>query len=76
MRCALSNLRFQARKTTKSSDAPVEAANVNTIQSAMRFRKAAATYTRRATVSKAAARETLIDLGIYTPSGKLSKNYK
>jgi hypothetical protein len=61
---------------TRSSDASAEPANVNTAKSVARFRQAAADYTQKATASKAAARETLISLGIYTPSGKLSKNYK
>jgi hypothetical protein len=41
-----------------------------------RFQKAAKAFTRRATRSKQAARETLIAEGIYTRSGRLSKNYR
>lgn len=40
------------------------------------FRKAAEAFTKRATRSKATAIQTLIDEGIYTKSGKLSKNYR
>ncbi|HEX6978643.1 MAG TPA: hypothetical protein VF342_05040 [Alphaproteobacteria bacterium] len=40
------------------------------------FRKAASAYTKKATVSKEAARKELVNLGIYTSSGRLTKNYK
>jgi hypothetical protein len=39
------------------------------------FRKAANAFTSDATRSEASARKVLIDEGIYTKSGKLSKNY-
>ena len=54
----------------------VAASALTTNKAAAEFRKAAADYTRKATVSKAAARQALIGLGIYTASGKLTKNYK
>ena len=40
------------------------------------FRQAAREYTEKATISRQAARDELIRLGIYTPSGELSDNYK
>ena len=42
----------------------------------MEFRAAAASYTKRATRSKAAAREALKSVGIITKSGKLTAKYK
>ena len=41
-----------------------------------RFRRAAKAFTTRAVKSKAAAREVLIKEGIYTKSGKLTKQYR
>ena len=49
---------------------------VNTAKDATRFREAAADFAKKATVSKKVAYRTLVGLGIYTASGKLSKNYK
>lgn len=40
------------------------------------FAKAAKTFSGRATVTKGAARKTLIDLGISTKAGKLTKRYR
>jgi len=40
-----------------------------------RFRKAAKAFTTRSTKSQAAARKVLVDEGIYTKSGKLTKRY-
>jgi hypothetical protein len=40
-----------------------------------RFRKAAKTFTTRSIKSQAAARKVLVDEGIYTKSGKLTKRY-
>lgn len=39
------------------------------------FRKAAKEFTEEATKSPEAALQALVDLGIYTPSGKLRKQY-
>lgn len=50
--------------------------DLNTPQAVERFRQAAAVFTARATRSQAAARQTLIDEGIYTKSGKLTKHYR
>lgn len=41
-----------------------------------RFRKAAKVFTAKATKSRASAIETLVSEGIYTKSGRLSKNYQ
>lgn len=41
-----------------------------------RFRKAAKAFTTRATQTRETARQVLISEGIYTKSGKLSKNYR
>jgi len=40
-----------------------------------RFRMAAKAFTTRSTKSRAAARKVLVDEGIYTKSGKLTKRY-
>ena len=51
-------------------------ASVTTMEDAERFRKAAAKYTVKATRTRDSARKKLIDLGIYTKSGRLSKHYR
>lgn len=40
------------------------------------FKRAAKKYKVRAMKTKAAARQALVDTGIYTKSGKLSSHYK
>jgi hypothetical protein len=40
-----------------------------------RFRKAAKAFTSRAVKSRESARKVLVDEGIYTKSGKLTKRY-
>jgi hypothetical protein len=40
------------------------------------FAKAAKTFSGKATISKSAARKTLIDLGINTKAGRLTKRYR
>jgi len=49
--------------------------DLNTPQAVERFRKAAKAFTLRATKSQKRARQVLIDEGIYTKSGKLTKRY-
>ena len=49
--------------------------DLNSPECLERFRKAAAAFTARATKSQAIARKVLVDEGIYTKSGKLTKNY-
>ncbi len=41
-----------------------------------RFRKAAASLTTELTTSKASAKKILIEEGIYSESGELTKNYR
>ena len=41
-----------------------------------RFRESAAEFTKAATRSKESAMKVLVDSGIYTGSGKLTKNYR
>jgi hypothetical protein len=50
-------------------------ASISTKRDVERFRKAADAYGSSATRSPEAAREALVSLGIYTKSGKLTKNY-
>ena len=50
-------------------------ASVSTQRDADRFRKAALAWGNTATESKKKAAETLVSLGIYTKSGKLTKKY-
>jgi hypothetical protein len=45
-------------------------------ESVERFREAAASLTRELTTSKASAKRTLIEEGIYSESGELTKNYR
>jgi hypothetical protein len=40
------------------------------------FRKSAEEFTRKATRSKESAMKVLVESGIYTESGELSKNYR
>jgi hypothetical protein len=48
----------------------------NSPEALERFRKAAAAFTKKATRTRAAARQVSIDEGIHTKSGKLTKNYR
>jgi hypothetical protein len=41
-----------------------------------RFRQASAEFMKEATRSKESAMKVLVEAGIYTKSGKLSKNYR
>jgi hypothetical protein len=49
--------------------------DLNSPEGVERFRKAAQVFTSRATRSQASARKVLIDEGIYTKAGKLTKRY-
>jgi hypothetical protein len=49
--------------------------DLNTPEGAERFRKAADAFDRRACRSKESALKVLVDEGIYTKSGKLTKRY-
>ena len=65
-----------ARKNVRPKIASVVSASSFTQEDVDKFKKSADQYTKKATSSKKKARETLISLGIYTKSGRLSKNYK
>jgi hypothetical protein len=61
----------------KDKRATVDASTDLTSREAVeRFRKAAAEFTKEATRSQESAMKVLVDSGIYTESGKLSKNYR
>lgn len=49
---------------------------LNSREAVEHFRKAAKDFTKRATRSVTSARKVLVDEGIYTKNGNLSKNYK
>jgi|AP95_1055475.scaffolds.fasta_scaffold217782_1 hypothetical protein len=64
---------------TKSTGKQVNRVRIPDIHSAAavkEFDRAAKAWGKEATKSQATARQTLVDLGIYTKSGKLSKNYQ
>jgi hypothetical protein len=65
-----------ARKDARAKITSVVSASSFTQEDVDKFKKSADRYTRKATSSKKKAQETLISLGIYTKSGRLSKNYK
>ena len=52
------------------------ATDLSSAEAVERFRKAAARFTKKATRSKASAIKVLVESGIYTKSGKLTKNYR
>ncbi len=45
-------------------------------RAADKFTRDAKSYVKRVTKSRAAARKALVDAGIYTPNGKISKKRK
>jgi len=49
--------------------------DLNSREAVENFRKAAKAFTTRAVKSPATARKVLVDEGIYTKSGKLTKRY-
>jgi hypothetical protein len=51
-------------------------ADLNSREAVERFRKAAEEFTRKGTRSKESAMKVLVESGIYTASGELSKNYR
>ena len=61
---------------TRTMKKPQTFASVMTNEDVERFRRAADAYGKRHTRSKWAARKKLVELGIYTRSGKLTNNYK
>lgn len=60
----------------KKAPAAVTTIDFNSRKDLEWFRKAAKAYSAEARKDPAAARQLLIDEGIYTPSGRLSKNYR
>ena len=58
----------------KSKPAPV-VFDLTSPEFVKQFKKAAKAFTRRATRSKEAALKVLVDEGICTPTGRLTKNY-
>lgn len=51
-------------------------ADLSSREAVRRFREAAAEFTKQGTRSKESAMKVLVESGIYTESGKLSKNYR
>lgn len=51
-------------------------ADLSSREAVRRFREAAAEFTKEGTRSKESAMKVLVESGIYTESGKLSKNYR
>jgi hypothetical protein len=51
-------------------------ADLSTREAVEHFRKGAEEFTRKAARSKESAMKVLIESGIYTESGKLTKNYR
>ncbi len=51
-------------------------ADLNSREAVEHFRKAAAEFTKKATRSKESAMKVLVEAGIYTKSGQLTKNYR
>jgi hypothetical protein len=51
-------------------------ADLSSREAVERFREAAAEFTKEATRSRESAMKVLVEAGIYTKSGKLTKNYR
>jgi hypothetical protein len=51
-------------------------ADLSSREAVKRFREAAAEFTKKGTRSKESAMKVLVESGIYTGSGKLTKNYR
>jgi hypothetical protein len=64
------NLYFM-KGQTQSQSRPA----LDSIEAVERFRKAAKAFTSRAVKSQDSARKVLVDEGIYTKAGKLTKRY-
>ena len=76
---AAERLRRRRRPATlrivKPRTRPTSELDFNSRETIARFRKAAEAFNHRATKSKAAARKVLVEEGIYTKNGKLTKQY-
>jgi hypothetical protein len=68
-------VRVMAKNSARKRMAKVVAASTLTQRDADKFKKSARKYTKEATTSKKKAQTKLISLGIYTPTGRLSKKY-
>lgn len=64
------------KPTARAASILRELAAGSSSDSAARFERVAKTYTAKATESRKKARDTLVNLGIHTSKGKLSKRYK
>ncbi len=62
------------RKVKES--AAKDSVDLTSAEAVRRFQKAAEDFTREATRSKEAALKVLVEAGIYTKSGKLTRNYR
>ena len=51
-------------------------ADLSSREAVKRFREAAAEFTKEGTRSKESAMKVLVESGIYTESGELTKNYR
>lgn len=54
----------------------IKSDHVTSKRAARKFRKDSAAFVVSATKSKKKARETLVALGIYTPTGRLTKKFR
>jgi hypothetical protein len=64
----------QIRKTTGNGAAPK--LDPRSPEFTVEFKRAAKAFTSRVTQSRKKARAALVEMGILTPGGKLSKNYR
>lgn len=66
-----------AKKATKrtAKTGPSLAGTTTAKDEVERFRKAAEAYSKRVLRSRETARKALVELGIYTKSGKLTRHY-
>jgi hypothetical protein len=65
-----------AAKNGAKKNRPGFIIDLNTPEGVEMFRKAVAAFTKRRLRTREMARQTLIAEGIYTKSGRLSKNYR
>ncbi len=71
----INGVRVMAKNGARKKMAKTVAASTLTQRDADKFKKSAKKYTKEATTSKRKAQSKLISLGIYTPTGRLSKKY-
>ncbi len=63
-------------RTKKKAAITSRSVDLTTREAVERFREAAADFTSEALRSKESALKALVESGIYTKSGKLTKNYR